>query len=83
MQLRCIAAAPHVKIQGLPSLSSKFMPCRIAKRFVNGVVSLGHRDCVDGVEQRARCGLPKLQTVIDAACWLRTLMKDARGDLIR
>ena len=32
---------------------------------------------------RARCGLDKLQAVIDAALKLRTLMKDARGGLIR
>jgi len=36
------------------------------------------------VQYRARCGLAKLQPVIDAALlWLRTLMKDARGGLNR
>ncbi len=35
-------------------------------------------------QYRARCGLAKLQPVIDAALlWLQTLMKDARGSLIR
>jgi hypothetical protein len=33
------------------------------------------------VEHRARCGLAKLQTFIDAALMLQTLMKDARDAL--
>lgn len=32
---------------------------------------------------RAKCGLEKLQPVILQRSWLRTLMKDARGGLIR
>ena len=33
---------------------------------------------------KTRCGLAELQPVIDAArVWLRTLMKDARGGLVR
>ena len=42
-----------------------------------------YRSRAEGVDHGARCGLAKLQTVIDAACVLRTLMKDARGGLIR
>ncbi len=40
-------------------------------------------ESVSGAEYRVRCGLEKLQPVIDAALMPRTLMKDARGSRIR
>ena len=58
---------------------------RAAARFTSGLNFYCSATAIKRIAQihRARCGLDKLQAAIDAALKLRTLMKDARGGLIR
>jgi len=81
--LRMPPVAAHVKLQGLPHLSSAqdrglhWRPLAAATDWLQPTCNLQQGD-----EQG--CGLAELQAVIDAATLaLQTLMQDARGSLIR
>jgi hypothetical protein len=69
--------------KGFPICQAKTGHDEIAQRFVNGLQTLNHLTVLIASRTRASCGLGKLQPVIVQRVVLRTLMKDARGDLIR
>ena len=69
--------------KGFPRCQAKLDLDRIVQRSIKGYRTRNHDPGFDHVEQRARCGLEKLQPVIVQQSLLRTLMKDARGGPIR
>ena len=65
--------------KGFPRCQAKPGLDRIAQRSIKEDRTSNRHAGVEGVEQRAKCGLEKLQPVIVQHGWLRTLMKKTRA----